>query len=390
MSYDYSKTVKYLLDWFELNARSLPWRENPTPYHVWISEIMLQQTRVEAVKGYFHRFTKSLPEIKDLAAVEEEKLLKLWEGLGYYNRARNLKKTAQIIMEKYSGTFPADYNTLLTLPGIGSYTAGAISSIAFGLPEPAVDGNVLRVMKRVAGSFDDITKNCVKKELEKDIRAIIPKKEPGNYNQALMDLGATICLPNGKPLCEKCPIMQICSAYRNETWDKIPVKPAKKPRRIEEKTIFILEEEKKFLLHKRPKGLLSGMWEFPSLIGLYEIERVEKFLQSCGFELLEPIKEVGKAKHIFSHIEWHMTGYYIKGNYKIERELKVAEPVEDYEILEEKTILNAETELKEGITKKEQTVYKYADAKEIYEQISLPSAFEFYRNIVFSIAKFPS
>ncbi len=383
MNYDYSKTVKYLLDWFQLNARSLPWRENPTPYYVWISEIMLQQTRVEAVKGYFDRFTKSLPEIKDLAAVEEEKLLKLWEGLGYYNRARNLKKTAQIIMKEYGGNFPANYNTLLTFPGIGSYTAGAISSIAFGLPEPAVDGNVLRVMKRVAGSLDDITKNCVKKELEKDIRAIIPKKEPGNYNQSLMDLGATICLPNGKPLCQKCPIMQICSAYLHQTWNQIPVKSAKKPRRIEEKTIFILEEDKKFLLHKRPKGLLSGMWEFPSLIGIYQIERVEKFLQSCGFELLEPIKEVGKAKHIFSHIEWHMTGYYAKGKYKKEQAFKVAEQIVNYEILEER-------ELKDGITKRDQKAYKYADAKEINEQISLPSAFEFYRNIVFSIAKFSS
>lgn len=406
MSYDYSETVEYLLDWFELNARILPWRQNPTPYHVWISEIMLQQTRVEAVKGYFDRFTKELPDIAALANVEEEKLLKLWEGLGYYNRARNLKKTAQIVMETYQGSLPANYNTLLTLPGIGSYTAGAIASIAFGLPEPAVDGNVLRVMKRIAGSFDDITKDTVKKELEKDIRAIIPNGRAGAYNQSLMELGAIVCLPNRKPLCSKCPVMHLCHAFHNETWDRIPVKPAKKARKIEKKTIFILEQDGKFLLHKRPKGLLSGMWEFPALVGTYGIEKAEEFLQSCGFELLEPIRRIGEAKHIFSHIEWHMTGYYARG--KVSEDAKrntisyftVAEPTISYstdsiqpkpkeeQSEEQKKEILAEQEFRAGIEKKGQNNYRYADAKEIYEQISLPSAFEAYRKVLFSIAGF--
>ena len=247
----YKETVPYLLQWYDYNRRILPWRENPKPYYVWISEIMLQQTRVEAVKSYFERFIHALPTIEDLANADEETLLKLWEGLGYYNRVRNMQKTAQILVKEYGGSLPGDYEVLQKLPGIGSYTAGAISSIAFGLAEPAVDGNVLRVMKRISGSFDDITKMSVKRGLEIEIRAILPKERAGDYNQALMELGAMICIPNGKPLCEQCPVMHLCRAFQEETQNQIPVKPPKKERRVEPRAVLLLQYKNQYILHKR-------------------------------------------------------------------------------------------------------------------------------------------
>lgn len=312
MNYDYSETVDYLLDWYDRNRRFLPWREEPKPYYVWVSEIMLQQTRVEAVRVYFDRFINTLPTIKDLADCEEEKLLKLWEGLGYYNRVRNLQKAAKLILEEHDGHMPADYDKLLGLPGIGSYTAGAIASISFQLPEPAVDGNVLRVMKRVAGNFDDITKASVKKQMENDLREIIPKDRPGDFNQSLMDLGATVCIPNGKPICDKCPIVHLCKAHHNGTQMLIPVKPEKKPRKIEDKTILLLEFDGYYAIRKRDnKGLLSRLWELPGLEGKLSAEAVEELLNNEGYRNFT-VQSLGEGKHIFSHIEWHMIGYHIK------------------------------------------------------------------------------
>lgn len=311
MRYDYRAAVPYLLHWFEYNARILAWRENPRPYYVWVSEIMLQQTRVEAVKGYFDRFIAELPDIRALADAEEEKLLKLWEGLGYYNRVRNMQKAARIIMEEMNGELPANYEKLLTLPGIGEYTAGAIASIAFGIPVPAVDGNVLRVMKRIAGSYDDITKDPVKKELWNDIQDIIPKDRPGEFNQSLMELGATICLPNGKPLCEQCPVMHLCKAFHKDIMMQLPIKPAKKERRIEERTILLLEYQNRYALHKRSaKGLLAGLWELPGIETTVEKSELPGLLGEYGIEVAT-ITELGKAKHIFTHVEWHMVGYHI-------------------------------------------------------------------------------
>ena len=311
MTYDYKEVVPYLLHWFDYNARVLAWRENPKPYYVWISEIMLQQTRVEAVKSYFDRFTRELPDIKSLANAEEEKLLKLWEGLGYYSRVRNLQKAALILMEKYNGELPADYEALLTLPGIGEYTAGAIASIAFKIPVPAVDGNVLRVMKRIAGSFDDITQTAVKQELRKDILAIIPKDRPGDFNQSLMELGATICLPNGKPLCDKCPVMHLCKAFREDIMLKIPVKPGKKERRKEDRTILLLECQNRFAIQKRmAKGLLAGLWELPGIEKKVKHEELIQILTDSGIAY-EEINQMKDAKHIFSHVEWNMSGYHI-------------------------------------------------------------------------------
>lgn len=314
MAYDYSATVELLLDWYDLNARMLEWRSNPKPYYVWVSEIMLQQTRVEAVKGYFDRFIKELPSIKALASVEEDRLMKLWEGLGYYNRARSLRKAAILLVEQYDGLLPMSYDELLKLPGIGSYTAGAISSIAFGKAQPAVDGNVLRVMKRVAGSFDDISKEKVKKELEADLRAIMPSKRPGDYNQAIMELGATVCIPNGKPLCDRCPLVHLCQAFKSDLTDRIPVKPKKKERTIEPKTVFVLEYEGKYAIRKRKdKGLLHGLWELPNLPEIILCDKLEEVVLQWNLEF-DQIEKMRDAKHIFSHREWHMVGYFIRLN----------------------------------------------------------------------------
>lgn len=312
MSYNYKEVVPFLLDWFELNARILAWRENPRPYYVWVSEIMLQQTRVEAVKGYFDRFVAAFPDIEALAYAKEEKLLKIWEGLGYYSRARNLQKAALMVMKEYNGQLPADYETLLSLPGIGEYTAGAISSIAYQIPVPAIDGNVLRVTKRLEGSFDDITKNSVKKALREDLLRVVPKDKPGDFNQALMELGATVCLPNGKPLCEKCPVMHLCKAFHEDNVMKIPVKPPKKERRIEPRTILLMEYQGRYAIKKRSeKGLLAGLWELPGLEDHLNINEVEERLLDMGIRP-DRIEELGNAKHIFSHVEWHMLGYHVK------------------------------------------------------------------------------
>ncbi len=312
MSYDYEEIVPYLLDWFKYNARILAWREEPLPYYVWVSEIMLQQTRVEAVKGYFDRFITALPNIKALAEADEEILLKLWEGLGYYNRVRNLQRAAQVVVKDFGGELPPDYETLLTLPGIGEYTAGAIASIAFQIPVPAVDGNVLRVTKRISGSFDDITKNSVKKELWQDLIKVTPKDKPGNFNQSLMELGATVCLPNGKPLCEKCPVMHLCKAFHEDNVMKIPVKPPKKERRKEDRTILLLEYQHRFALRKREsKGLLAGLWELPGVEGTLHKEEIQSMVSRMGIKIAG-LSELGKAKHIFSHVEWHMIGYHIR------------------------------------------------------------------------------
>ena len=320
----YAETVPYLLHWYEYNRRILPWREDPTPYHIWVSEIMLQQTRVEAVKGYYDRFLACLPEITSLAEAGEEVLLKLWEGLGYYNRVRNMQKAAKILAEQYGGHMPADYEQIRALPGIGDYTAGAISSIAFGLPYPAVDGNVLRVMSRIACSEEDIAKESTKKKLQQDLAQIMPA-ESGEFNQALMELGATVCLPNGKPLCDRCPVMHLCKAFHAGRETELPVKTGKKERRIEKRTVYLVFAGGKVLLHKRGKtGLLAGLWEFPNIqrdgkTGEPAPARIsERFADGLAeAEILSPmcgvkVKKGKKAKHIFSHVEWHMEGIEIK------------------------------------------------------------------------------
>lgn len=301
-----------LLSWYDAGRRILPWREEPTPYHVWLSEIMLQQTRVEAVKPYYDRFLQALPDIGSLAAVEEERLLKLWEGLGYYNRARNLKKAAEILVSEYGGEMPDDYEKIQALPGIGSYTAGAISSIAFGRPYPAVDGNVLRILARLRADDRDILNVKVKKSVEDELTDVMPADRPGDFNQALMELGAMVCIPNGAPKCEECPWKEFCLAREKGRTAEFPKKAQKKPRSIEEKTILVIQDAGRVALRKRPaKGLLAGMYEFPSLEGHCEETEVSAYLREIGLSPIR-IRKLPPAKHVFTHREWHMTGYLIR------------------------------------------------------------------------------
>jgi len=290
-----------LLEWFRDNARDLPWRREPTPYHVWLSEIMLQQTRVAAVLDYYRRFLDVAPTVDELAALPEDRLLKLWQGLGYYNRARNLQKTARIIVEQYGSCFPQDYTSIRALPGIGDYTAGAICSIAFSLPVPAVDGNVLRVTSRISGDEGDISSPATKRRISDALGQIIPLHAPGIFNQALMELGATVCLPNGAPQCDRCPARGFCVAFLENKIDILPVKPPKKPRRTEQRTVWLIFHNGKVALRRRPpKGLLANLWEFPN------VPESDSIPAEWG---LFPLRTdyLGTAKHIFTHIEWHMS-----------------------------------------------------------------------------------
>ncbi len=302
--------VNPLLDWYETAKRDLPWRRDPSFYHVWLSEIMLQQTRVQAVKEYYQRFLTRLPTIHDLATVPVDELLKLWEGLGYYNRARNLQKAAQVIETTYGGIPPHDYETLLTLPGIGEYTAGAIASICYQEKVPAIDGNVLRVMMRLMNDSSDITLPATKKTLFQTLQNILPA-EVGDFNQALMELGALICLPNGEPKCAECPLHHICLAHQHQTVLSLPVKTKKKARRTEKKTVLLMVQYNQVALLKRPAtGLLAGLWMFPLLEGHQSPDEVLTWIKDQG---LYPIRilELDSAKHIFTHLEWNMKGYVV-------------------------------------------------------------------------------
>ena len=293
-----------LLVWYREHARVLPWRSHPTPYRVWISEIMLQQTRVAAVLDYYRRFLEAAPTVSDLAALPEDQLMKLWQGLGYYSRARNLQKAARQIMENFGGVFPNTYEDIRSLAGVGDYTAGAISSIAFGLPVPAVDGNVLRVTARICGDDGDITTPAMKKKVTQALAQVIPLEAPGDFNQAMMELGATVCLPNGAPLCEKCPAASFCRAFQEGRTGELPVKAAKKARRIEARTVYLFFHGDCVALRRRPdKGLLAGLWEYPN-----ELADGTDWPAQWGLSPRELVRE-GAGKHIFSHIEWHMTAY---------------------------------------------------------------------------------
>jgi len=300
-----------LLPWYYKNKRQLPWREDRDPYHIWISEIMLQQTRVEAVKGYYTRFLQTFPTIEELAKADDELLYKMWEGLGYYSRVRNLKKAAQQIMIQHNGIFPREYPEILKLAGIGEYTAGAISSIAFNLPTPAVDGNVLRVVSRLLNDAQPIDTPVFKKTTQTELAKIYPA-EAGDFTQALMELGATLCGPNRKPDCENCPCNGFCLGYQKGTAETLPVKSPKKKRRIEERTVFILRCEGYFALEKRPnKGLLAGLWQLPNVTGRLDVTQVVNKLEEEGLKPKEIILQVEK-KHIFTHIEWRMSGAIVE------------------------------------------------------------------------------
>ena len=305
---DFRAVSDRLQAWYSLHFRPLPWRVEPTPYRVWISEIMLQQTRIEAVLPYFERFITALPDVQALADVDEERLFKLWEGLGYYSRARNLQKAARSIVSDYDGQMPADYDRLLSLPGIGPYTAGAIASIAYGIPAPAVDGNVMRVLARLTGDDTDVLSTAGKRRFTDLAWELVPEQDPGRFNQSIMELGERICLPNGSPKCDACPISAYCEAYRTDRVAELPVRAPKKPRRIEERSVAIIrfsaaDGQRRVLLHKRAdSGLLASLWELPN--ALADADAVPLFLQP-----LSPVQDLGACKHIFSHVEWRMSGH---------------------------------------------------------------------------------
>ena len=312
MAGNLNNIVQPLLEWYRNNRRQLPWRDQNNAYYTWVSEIMLQQTRVEAVKPYFKRFIGELPDIQALAACPEEKLMKLWEGLGYYNRVRNMQLAAQTVVSTYGGKLPASYKQLLELKGIGNYTAGAIASIAYQIPVPAVDGNVLRVLSRITEDRQDIMKQSVRRQAEEKLQEVIPQECPGDFNQAMMELGAVVCVPNGPARCEDCPIAKFCLAYQHGIVEELPVKAPKKQRSLENRTVLVIQDGEKTVIQKRPKkGLLAGLYELSNLDGhlsrdevLAEVERMQ----------LEPlyIEKLPDAKHVFSHIEWRMTGYLIR------------------------------------------------------------------------------
>ena len=300
-----------LLPWYESNKRELPWRADREPYHVWLSEIMLQQTRVEAVKGYYTRFLDALPTIEMLAAADDELLNKLWEGLGYYSRVRNLKKAAQVIMERHGGVFPWEYEDVLALPGIGAYTAGAICSIAFGQKKAAVDGNVLRVVSRLTENDTPIDLPAYKKAVQVALEAVYPENA-GAFTQALMELGATLCGPNWKPRCAECPCRSFCGGAIHGTAELFPVKKPKAKRKIEERTVFILSCDGCYALEKRPNtGLLAGLWQFPNVPGWLEPEDAIRELEELGSKPKE-LRRMVERNHIFTHIEWKMRGIYIE------------------------------------------------------------------------------
>ena len=304
--------VEPLVTWYRENHRDLPWRNHVTAYRVWVSEIMLQQTRVEAVKPYYERFLKELPSIQALAEVPEDRLLKLWEGLGYYNRVRNMQKAACQMLKEYQGEFPNTYEEIRNLPGIGNYTAGAISSFAFGIPKPAVDGNVLRVVARILASREDIMKASVRGYIEKVIEEIIPIDAPSDFNQGLIELGATICVPNGEPKCIECPVSFVCRARKEGIAMELPKKTKAKARKEEKRTVFVFQDGEGVAIRKRPKkGLLAGLYELPNIDGWLKKEEAIEYSKSLGIVPIH-IKKLPKAKHIFSHVEWDMIGYEIK------------------------------------------------------------------------------
>lgn len=346
------KEIQSLLAWYYENKRSLPWRENPDAYRVWVSEIMLQQTRVEAVKPYYKRFLEKYPDVLALADAREEELLKYWEGLGYYNRVRNMQKAAIQVREKHQGIMPARYDYLIELSGIGPYTAGAVASIAGGEKVPAVDGNVLRIMTRLNGDYSNISVPSTIKAIQRELAECMPDV-PGDFNQALMELGATVCLPNGEPKCEECPWKSSCKARKQGIISELPVKNKPVKRRIEKRTLILLSGSRGIALRKRPaKGLLAGMYEIPALSGHLREEEVLEYVKEIGYHPLH-IKQIEDHVHIFSHIEWHMKAFLLRID-----------------------------EISDSMKKDKRNDFFFVEPDEIKDKFPLPSAFAPYRKYI--------
>ncbi len=341
---------KPLIEWYQKNKRELPWRNRPDAYRVWVSEIMLQQTRVEAVKPYYERFLQVLPDVRALAEAKEDTLLKLWEGLGYYNRVRNMQKAARQIMMDFDGEFPGTYEEILSLKGIGSYTAGAISAFAFGIPKPAVDGNVLRVVSRILASREDIMKQSVRRKVERWLEQVIPQGQAGDFDQGLIELGAVVCVPNGRPKCGECPAAFLCRAHAEGKETDFPVKTKKKKRRTEERTVFVFRDGVNIAIRKRPlTGLLAGMYELPSVTGRLTQDEAVAYSKKIGLIPVR-IRPLGEAVHIFSHVEWHMRGYLVQVD-----------------------------ELEKSCTEE----MLFVRPKDIREKYPIPSAFEKYKEAIY-------
>ena len=346
------KEIQSLLAWYYENKRSLPWRENPDAYRVWVSEIMLQQTRVEAVKPYYKRFLEKYPDVLALADAREEELLKYWEGLGYYNRVRNMQKAAIQVREKHQGIMPARYDYLIELSGIGPYTAGAVASIAGGEKVPAVDGNVLRIMTRLNGDYSNISVPSTIKAIQMELAECMPDV-PGDFNQALMELGATVCLPNGEPKCEECPWKSSCKARKQGIISELPVKNKPVKRRIEKRTLVLLSGSRGVALRKRPaKGLLAGMYEIPALSGHLREEEVLEYVKEIGYHPLH-IKQIEDHVHVFSHIEWHMKAFLLRID-----------------------------EISDSMKKDKRNDFFFVEPDEIKDKFPLPSAFAPYRKYI--------
>ena len=309
------KSAEPLCCWYEKNARDLPWRRDKEPYHVWVSEVMLQQTRAEAVKDYYTRFLEIFPTVQALAEAEEEQLHKAWEGLGYYTRAKNLQLAAKEICQVYEGIFPSEYSAVRSLPGIGDYTAGAICSICFGQPVPAVDGNVLRVVMRLQDCFGEIDKSHVKQRVTQDLREIYPEAGGdfcGMLTQAYMELGAVVCIPNGIPHCGECPLREICRSSAAGTARLLPVRKQKVSKKIVPMTVFVMQCEERYAVCQRPKyGLLAGLWEFPNAEKKLDEQEALRQVKSWGCQPLTVTRTLERT-HSFTHLIWEMKGAYIR------------------------------------------------------------------------------
>jgi A/G-specific adenine glycosylase len=299
-----------LLAWYTKNRRHMPWREDPLPYHVYLSEIMLQQTQVDTVRAYYLRFLKRFPTLTDLAQASEEEVLKLWEGLGYYSRGRNLLKAAQAIQASYGGEVPSGKAALLALPGIGEYTSRAIRAIAFHQKEIAVDGNLVRVYARLEED-KETRPDVLKERCETYFRKALNKQDPSAFNQALMDLGEMVCLPKALPLCASCPLRKYCQSAQDGTMLDFPTPKKSKEKRREEWTVLLLETEEEVALYKRPEeGLLASLYAFPMLEGSLNQKAVQTYLQdqSLVSQTLIPLESY---EHVFSHLVWEMRGYHV-------------------------------------------------------------------------------
>ncbi len=306
----FARLSEALLPWYREHARALPWRENRDPYRVWVSEIMLQQTRVEAVMGYYARFLDAFPTVEALAAADEEHLFKLWEGLGYYSRARNLQKAARKIVAEYGGVFPRDYKAVRSLPGVGPYTAGAICSICFDLPTAAVDGNVLRVTARYLCDETPIDAPAYKKAVTESLERVYPAGNCGTFTQALMELGATVCTPRS-PKCSGCPLRESCKGFAAGTAADLPVKSPKKEKQLVEKTVFLLWYGEELALVRRAEtGLLGGMWSLPNVDEPLDVEGALRQAEAFGVQPASVLRQEHRT-HIFTHIRWEMEAFTI-------------------------------------------------------------------------------